>query len=132
MPQRHFYQGLLIWLTEVVTRANGGCRRCYVHVTLRGLQLWQKTFVQDAYCQHHNVGKVFKQLEAAHPLPWGPFVHIQMDFVTTTKCCNFIHTLVVVDTFTKWIEAYPCRTCDARTVEVLFDLQSYPEFLGNI
>ena len=51
-----------------------------------------------------------------HPIPFGPFVHIQMDFVQLPKCCGFEFILVIVDLFTKWVEAYPCRKADAITV----------------
>ena len=51
-----------------------------------------------------------------HPGPFGPFVHIQIDVIQLPKCCGFEFVLVIVDLFTKWVEAYPCRRADAITV----------------
>ena len=111
---------------EVATQANGGCRRrCYIHGRRRCYIHPRFTAVAENFCwrcvhyQHHNVVKVFKQPEGAHPPPWGPFVYIQMDFVTMPKCCNFNHIMVMVDMFTKLIDAYLCRSCDARMVAKL-------------
>ena len=33
--------------------------------------------------------------------------------------CNFEYVLVIVDMFSKWVEAYPCRKVDATTVAMI-------------
>ena len=121
LPQRCFYQGL-----ARLAHGSGHSSKRWTQKEVR--YPWQTprfTAVAEIFwrrCvhyQHHNVVKVFKQQEGAHPLPWGPFVYIQMDFVTMPKCCNFNHIMVMVDMFTKLFDAYLCRSCDARMVAKL-------------
>lgn len=74
--------------------------------------------VAHSYCQHcvicqqHNIGKAVKAKRAAHLPPWGPFVNIQIDFIQMSICCGYEYVLVLVDVFTTWVEAFPCRTVD--------------------
>ena len=44
------------------------------------------------------------------------FIHFEIDFMQMNKCCNFENVLVIVDMFSKWVEAYPCWKVDATTV----------------
>ncbi len=48
--------------------------------------------------------------------PSGPFVNMQIDFVHVPSCQGYKYLLVIVDMFSKWVEAYPIRREDARTV----------------
>ncbi|KAG6933900.1 Pr gag-pro-pol [Chelydra serpentina] len=32
------------------------------------------------------------------------------------KCCNYEYVLVLVDVFSNWVEDFPCRKADAKTV----------------
>ena len=68
-------------------------------------------------CQQHNQQKEGKTRElGAHPAPWGPLAYLQIDFIKMPPSCGFSNVLVVVDIFTKWVEAYPCAKADAGTV----------------
>ena len=67
-------------------------------------------------CQEHNPGREAQMAPDGHPAPFGQFVHIQIDFIQPPKCCGFEFVLVIVDLFSKWVEAYPCRKADAITV----------------
>uniref|UniRef100_UPI00358EBF0B protein NYNRIN-like n=2 Tax=Myxine glutinosa TaxID=7769 RepID=UPI00358EBF0B len=70
-----------------------------------------------AICQRHNRGAPPRRRHnVGHPAPVGPFCHIQFDFFNLPPCMSFKHVLVVVDMFTKWVEAYPCVRADAITV----------------
>ena len=67
-------------------------------------------------CQEHNPSRGVQMAPGGHPVPYGPFVHVQIDFIQLPKRCGFESALVIVDLFTKWVEAYPCRRADAITV----------------
>ncbi|XP_053896688.1 uncharacterized protein LOC128843680 isoform X2 [Malaclemys terrapin pileata] len=83
---------------------------------------------QCVICQQHNIGKAVKVRQAAHPPPWGPFVNIQIDFIQLSKCCGYEYVLVLVDVFSNWVEAFPCRKADARTVVKLLLKDFVPRF----
>ncbi|CAM4667453.1 unnamed protein product [Caretta caretta] len=80
---------------------------------------------QCTICQQHNVGKAVKVRQAAHPPPWEPFVNIQIDFI---QCCNYEYVLVLVDVFSNWVEAFPCRRADAKTVVKILLKDFIPRF----
>jgi hypothetical protein len=46
---------------------------------------------------------------SAHPTPEGPFEHIMMDFIELSPCQGYKYCPVIVDAFSKWVEAFPCR-----------------------
>jgi len=71
------------------------------------------TFAKNTIRQRGGGGGM---AQCTHPRPFGPFVHIQIDFIQMPKCCAFEFVLVAADLFTKWVEAYPCRKADAITV----------------
>lgn len=57
------------------------------------------------------------QIQHEHlPPPSGPFVNMQIDFSHMPPCQGFKYLLVIVCQFSKWVEAYPTRKEDARTV----------------
>lgn len=47
-------------------------------------------------CLAHNSGKPIRTNLAAHPVPWGPFVNIQIDFISMPTCCSYEYVLVCV------------------------------------
>ena len=79
-------------------------------------------------CQQHNVGKAEKTKRGAHPPPWGPFVNMQIDFIQLEKCLGFEYVLVIVDMFSKWVEAFPCRNCDAQSVVKILVKEIIPRY----
>ena len=66
-------------------------------------------------CAQHNVGKSHKPTQSAFPTPSSPFQHIMMDYIELTPARGYKYCLVIVDLFSKWIEAFPCRHADAKT-----------------
>ncbi|CAM4682569.1 unnamed protein product [Lepidochelys kempii] len=83
---------------------------------------------QCEICQQHNVGKTVKVRQVALPPPWGPFVNIQIDFIQMFKCCNYEYVFVLVDVFSNWVEAFPYRKADAKTVVKLLLKDFVPRF----
>lgn len=67
-------------------------------------------------CQTMNPGKMEKVKPASHPNPTGPFVYLQIDFYELPMCMGFKYVLVIVDVFSRWIEAFPCKKADATAV----------------
>lgn len=59
----------------------------------------------------NNVGRV-----QSHPRTEGPFEHLMMDFIELNPCEGNKYCLVIVDTFSKWIEGFPCRRATATAV----------------
>ncbi len=51
---------------------------------------------------------------AAHtPAPPGPFRHLQVDYISLPPCKGKTDVLVVIDKFSRWVEAYPTRRATA-------------------
>ncbi|KAG2468627.1 NYNRI protein, partial [Polypterus senegalus] len=46
----------------------------------------------------------------------GPFEHLQMDFIELTPSKGYRYCLVIVDVFSRWVEAFPSKHADAKTV----------------
>ncbi len=58
---------------------------------------------------------------AAHtPAPPGPFRHLQVDYISLPPCKGKTDVLVVIDKFSRWVEAYPTgRATAAHTAKCL-------------
>ncbi len=58
---------------------------------------------------------------AAHtPAPPGPFRHLQVDYISLPPCKGKTDILVVIDKFSRWVEAYPTgRATAAHTAKCL-------------
>ncbi|XP_058879804.1 protein NYNRIN-like [Acipenser ruthenus] len=67
-------------------------------------------------CMTNNVGRSMPMSVSAHPRPEGPFEHVMMDFIELTPCQGYKYCLVIIDAFSKWIEAFPCRHATAMAV----------------
>ncbi len=54
------------------------------------------------------------------PAPPGPFRHLQVDYISLPPCKGKTDVLVVIDKFSRWVEAYPtgCATA-AHTAKCL-------------
>lgn len=66
-------------------------------------------------CQQNNRGKTPAEYDHL-PQPSMPFENLQIDFVHMPPVSGFKYLLVIVDMFTRWVEAYATRRDDARTV----------------
>ncbi|XP_051242098.1 protein NYNRIN-like [Dicentrarchus labrax] len=68
-------------------------------------------------CATHNVGRpVAVTGQAAHTPPTRPFEHIMMDFIELTPSEGKSHCLVMVDMWSKWVEAFPASKQTASVV----------------
>lgn len=54
--------------------------------------------------------------QSSHPTPEAPFDHLMMDFIELSPCEGKKYCLVIVDTFSKWIEVFPTGKADATAV----------------
>ncbi|CAM4605846.1 unnamed protein product [Caretta caretta] len=70
-----------------------------------------------------------------HPVPpaaleptLGPGQVWQIDFTEFPRTQGFKYLLVIVDRFSGWPEAFPCRNCTARTVALKFVKELIPRF----
>lgn len=67
-------------------------------------------------CYQCNTGKTPAVQSASQPQPWGPFVHVLMDFIQMPKRLRSTYILVILDVFSRWVEAYPTGRSDPITV----------------
>ncbi len=57
---------------------------------------------------------------AAHtPAPPGPFRHLQVDYISLPPCKGKTDVLVVIDKFSRWVEAYPTGRATAAHAKCL-------------
>jgi len=67
-------------------------------------------------CATNNVGRGVRTTPAAHPPPDAPFDHLQMDFIELSPSEGKKYCFVIVDMFSKWVEAFPTSKADAGAV----------------
>lgn len=79
-------------------------------------------------CATHNPGKGVVCQTGRTPLPTAPFETLQMYFIDLPKCQCYKHVLVIVDVFSRWIEAFPTTDCTASTVVSILLRQVVPRF----
>ncbi|XP_067836222.1 uncharacterized protein, partial [Heptranchias perlo] len=79
-------------------------------------------------CQQYNPGKGVPCEWGTTPLPEGPFETLQMDFIELQRCQGYKYVLVIVDVFSKWIEAYPTTDNKASTVVKVLMKEIIPRY----
>ncbi|KAL2076907.1 hypothetical protein ACEWY4_027497 [Coilia grayii] len=81
-------------------------------------------------CNRFNVKPGLAAKPLGHiPLPAGPFKHVVMDYIDMGKTIRkFRYVLVVVDRFSRWVEACPAPGPDAETVIKFFTREIIPRF----
>ncbi|XP_060754491.1 protein NYNRIN-like [Neoarius graeffei] len=66
-------------------------------------------------CAQNNHSKAVAKHECL-PIPTSPFSEWQIDFTHMPPCGPFKYLLVIVDKFSKWVEAFPCSRENAKVV----------------
>ncbi len=71
-------------------------------------------------CQKNNDVPAATTPAAHTPAPPGPFRHLQVDYILLPPCKGKTDVLVVIDKFSRWVEAYPTgRATAAHTAKCL-------------
>ncbi len=71
-------------------------------------------------CQKNNDVPAATTPAAHTPAPPGPFRHLQVDYISMPPCKGKTDVLVVIDKFSRWVEAYPTgRATAAHTAKCL-------------
>ena len=97
--------------------------------TLKNVDIpwWHPTDMVDNYvaecnvCNGHNPKPVYKCPMGKFPVPDAPFKDITIDYTdmgADNRVQGFRYLLMMIDRYTKWVEAIPCRKEDAKTVGV--------------
>ncbi len=66
-------------------------------------------------CQKNNDVPAATTPAAHTPAPPGPFRHLQVDYISLPPCKGKTDVLVVIDKFSRWVEAYPTGPCYSYT-----------------
>lgn len=76
-----------------------------------------RTFVSRCMiCKKHNAQGQLRPKRGKFPAPQHPFHTVNMDFIELDLRQGVKYALVVIDTFSKWVEIYPTKRNDAITV----------------
>uniref|UniRef100_UPI00398F565A protein NYNRIN-like n=1 Tax=Pristiophorus japonicus TaxID=55135 RepID=UPI00398F565A len=79
-------------------------------------------------CQQHNPGKGVPCDWGKTLLPEGPFETFQLDYIELQKVQYYKYVLVIVDVFSRWIEAYPTLDNKAQTVVKVLMREIVPRY----
>ncbi len=83
----------------------------------KGVTVFAENFCKRCVtCNTHNVARGIKTPLASQPAPAGPFEYLMMDFIELTPCGKQKHCLVMVDMWSKWVEAFPTSKQDSAAV----------------
>lgn len=83
----------------------------------KGFTIYAQKHCQScAICIAHNAGKGTHTTPAAHPAPSRPFEHLMMDFIELTPAEGRKYCLVMVDMWSKYVEAFPCKQASSNSV----------------
>ncbi|XP_076838275.1 uncharacterized protein LOC143483318, partial [Brachyhypopomus gauderio] len=79
-----------------------------------------KQYVSECdICQSYNVKKPYRVRIGGYPVPAGPFEEIVIDYTDMgpdNRVRGYRYLLVMVDRFTKWVEAIPTKKEDSKSV----------------
>ncbi|XP_048859266.1 uncharacterized protein K02A2.6-like [Brienomyrus brachyistius] len=67
-------------------------------------------------CCKHNAQGNMRPKRGQFPVAEYPFQVVHMDFIELSWSQGKKYCLVIIDTFSKWVEIYPVKHCDAMTV----------------
>jgi transposase InsO family protein len=122
---------VLLAYHDALTACHQGIERTYNSIRLK--YFWPKQYAQiETYvktCQTCQQSKNDKHAKKAplHPIPPDDvFGRIHMDFLELKKTkTGYKYLLLIVDSFSKWCEAYPMKSMEAAAVAKIF----YDEFI---
>ncbi len=99
-----------LWFTKgFTTFAETFCKRCVI-------------------CNTHNVARGIKMSQVSQPTPTGPFEYLQMDFIELSPCEGNKYCLVLVDMWSKWVEAFPTSKQYAAAVAKTLQTEIVPRW----
>ncbi|CAM5139667.1 unnamed protein product [Eretmochelys imbricata] len=80
-------------------------------------------------CAQVNVGRRKKVPLNHQPWPDGPWQNLQIDFTEPLpQSRGYTYILVIIDTFTRWLEAFPNKNCTATTVVRILAKEIIPKW----
>lgn len=84
----------------------------------KGFSAYAQKYCQACViCASHNPGRSIQiTQQAAHPPPIRPFEHVMMDFIELTPSEGKKYCLVMVDMWSKWVEAFTASKTTASVV----------------
>ncbi|XDV15093.1 hypothetical protein PO909_015233 [Leuciscus waleckii] len=98
------------WWPRMMRDIDDYCRRCLI-------------------CMKANVGKSVKVRMSHAPRPTGPWTHLQIDFTgPLSPSGGYQYILVIMDRFTRWVEAFPTRTCTAEAAARVMVEEVFPRW----
>ncbi len=87
-----------LWFTKgFTTFAEIFCKRCVI-------------------CNTHNVARGIKMSQISQLTPTAPFEYPQIDFIELSPCEGKKYCLMLVEKWSKWVEAFPTSKQDAAAV----------------
>ncbi|XP_027142002.1 protein NYNRIN-like [Larimichthys crocea] len=87
------------------------------HWFTKGFAAYAQKYCQSCViCATYNAGRGIPVPAAAHPTPDKPFDHLMMDFIELTPDKGKKYCLVMVDMWSKWVEAFPAKHANSHAV----------------
>lgn len=87
------------------------------HWFTKGFAAYAQKYCQSCViCATYNAGRGIPVPVAAHPPPDKPFDHLMMDFIELTPDKGKKYCLVMVDMWSKWVEAFPAKHANSHAV----------------
>ncbi|XP_055370461.1 uncharacterized protein LOC129605103 isoform X2 [Betta splendens] len=87
------------------------------HWYTKGFSIYAQKYCEACMtCAQHNPGKTTAKPLAAHPPPEQAFDHLMLDFIELTPAEGKKYCLVIVDMWSKWVEAFPAKHANSHAV----------------
>ncbi|XP_041423616.1 protein NYNRIN-like [Xenopus laevis] len=97
--------------------------------TTYGFSNYSKKFCLACHiCNKYNAQGALRPKQGQFPPATYPFQTICMDFIELNKCENKKYCLVIIDAFSRWVEAFPLHTSDALSVAKALTKEIIPRF----